>query len=151
PAIRLPSNKGTIDTWNFKHRKNLVVIFHHGKDCQYCRAKLQEIAKAYDKIKQLEAEVIAISFDTMQTIQEYASADNIPFPLLSDVNRQVYSKFTCLDSSRNAPCPSIFITDRFCELRFQEIAREGYELPDAEEILSWLLFIETECPECSHL
>ncbi|MFB0507912.1 MAG: hypothetical protein ACETWT_14370 [Thermodesulfobacteriota bacterium] len=45
--------------------------------------------------------------------------------------------------------PSVFLTDRYGALYYQFIANEMTELPGRAEILSWLSFIQSQCPECS--
>jgi len=152
PYLNLPSTRnGKVNLWDLKQTKNLVIFFHHGVECAPCQAKLKELAQAYDRVKELEAEVLAVSFDILEKLKSYAQGRAIPFPLLSDQTGETAESFTHKDSKRNAPFPSIFITDRFGALRYQKITSESHELPDAKEILDWLLLIQTECPECSHL
>ncbi|MEM3676528.1 MAG: redoxin domain-containing protein [Candidatus Bathyarchaeia archaeon] len=65
--LKLPSNKGMdVNLWDFKQRKNLVIIFHHGRSCMNCRNKLKELSKVYGEIQALEAEVVAVSFDNLR-------------------------------------------------------------------------------------
>jgi hypothetical protein len=59
--------------------------------------------------------------------------------------------YTYKDPVRKAPFPSIFITDRFGELYHQQITDEANRLPTGKETLDWLLFMDVQCPECSHL
>jgi peroxiredoxin len=152
PYLSLPSHMSkNVNLWDFKQRKNLVIIFHHGKQCNHCSEKLKKLAKIYKNIQELEAEVLAVSFDGFSEAKKQAEMDDIPFPLLSDLSGETTERFTYTDLFKNAPVPSIFITDRFGELRFQKIADEAEDLPSEVEILSWLLLIQTECPECSHL
>ena len=152
PYLNLLSNDGVnVNLWDFKQRKNLVLIFHHGRVCNYCRNKLKELAKAYKEIQFLEAEVLAVSFDNIGDLKGQWKEDALPFPLLSDQSGTTSEKFTFIDKSKNTPFPSIFITDRFGALRYQKIAEEATCLPSASEILSVLSLIQIECPECSHL
>jgi peroxiredoxin len=152
PYLNLPSNKGmNVNLWNFKQRKNLVLIFHHGKACSHCRNKLKELVEAYKEIKAFEAEILAISFDSLEDANDQGEEDKIPFPLLCDHSGATTERFTFIDKSKNMPFPTFLITDRFGALRYQKIAQEATDLPDTAEILSWLLLIQLECPECSHL
>lgn len=152
PYLNLPSNKGTnVNLWDFKQRKNLVLIFHHGKTCIYCRNKLRELAKAYKEVQFLEAEVLAISFDNVKDLKDQGEEDELSFPLLSDQSGTTSERFTFIDKSRNAPFPTVFITDMFGALRYQKVAEEATGLPSASEIVSMLSLIQIECPECSHL
>jgi len=152
PYLNLQSNRnGNVNLWNLKQRKNLIIIFYHGFQCVHCKKKLKELAEVYPEAQELEAEILAVSFDSLAKTRDYAKDWGVPFPLLSDKNREATEKFTYQDEDRKAPFPALFITDRFGVLRYQKIVDEADGLPDAKEILSWLLLIQTECPECSHL
>lgn len=152
PYLNLPSNRdGFVSLWDFKQRKNLVIFFHHGVGCRYCDNKLRELAQNYEEMQKLEAEVLAVSFDDPEQTREYAEKAQIPFLILSDTDGKATEKFTHKDEDRGGPFPSVFIIDRFGALQYQKIAVESAELPDAKEVSSWLLLIQCECPECSHL
>jgi len=152
PYLSLPSSKnGNVSVWDLRQKKNLVIVFHHGNNCMHCSAKLKELAEAYTNFEELEAEILAVSFDSQKKLKSYAKTMGIPFHLLSDETGETTERFTYKDPKMNGPFPSIFITDRFGVLRHQEIVFEAHELLDVKEILSWLLLTQTECPECSHL
>lgn len=154
PYFKLPSSQDVdIDLWQYKQRKNLVIVFHHGSNCVFCQRKLGEYAKIYEKARgfQYLAEILAISFNNINEIKDYVKRASISFPLLSDVKEKITEKYTHKDKTRNSPYPSIFITDRYGALHYQKIAPEANNLPDGDEVLSWLLGINMECPECSHL
>ena len=152
PYLNLPSSKnGRVNLWDLKQKKNLVIVFHHGHNCIHCWEKVKELAEAYDNFVEREAEILAVSFDGLETLRMYAEKLGIPFPLLSDEIGEPTERFTYTDVRYHAPFPSIFITDRFGVLRHQQIASEAHALLDVREILSWLLHIQIECPECSHL
>lgn len=152
PYLRLPSNRHVdMNLWDLKQKRNLVIFFYHGIDCKHCAVKLKELDQAYDNVTELEAEILAVSFDNLSKLRDHAQRTGIRFHLLSDQTGETTETFTCRDNVKSSSCPSIFITDRFGGLRYQKIASEADELPSKEEILSWLLLIQSECPECSHL
>ncbi|MCX8153791.1 MAG: peroxiredoxin family protein [Candidatus Bathyarchaeota archaeon] len=152
PYFGLPSNKGKqISLWDYKQRFHLVIIFHHGGKCYICRKYLKDIDSIYDKVQKLNAEVLAISSEPVSQLKQQAREVDIPFPMLADTTGETSRLFTYWDEKKNSPFPSIFICDRFGELRRQEIATEADQLMEKEEVLSWLLLLEKECPECSHL
>ncbi len=151
PYFSLPSSGGKeVSLWDYKQKKNLIIVFHHGSKCARCQKKLEEYAEVYERAEKLDAE-LAISSDTPREIEGYLKKVPLPFPLLSDSDGKVAAQFTYIDSQRNAPFPSIFITDRFGELHYQKIVSEADELPSGDEVLDWFLFIQIQCTECSHL
>ena len=153
PHLGLPSNKGNgnINLWDYKQRKNLVLFFHHGFKCPRCSSKLVEIASAYPQIQAEEAEVLAISFDSLKDAEAFSEKMRVQFRLLSDTKNGDSAAFTYVDEAKKGLYPSLFITDRFSALRYQKIVEEADRLPPVKEIVDWLELIQLECPECSHL
>lgn len=73
PIFELSLNKGkTINLWDFKQLKNLLIIFHHGSQCSICRNKLRKIAKVYSELRKLETEVLAVSTESLEKVKEQA-------------------------------------------------------------------------------
>ncbi len=152
PLLSLPSNMGKeVSTWDFKQLKNIVIFFNHGIKCNRCRSKINNLNIAYSEMRQLETEVLAVSFNSVGELEKQALEDGIAFPLLSDMSYDTTMKFTYVDEERNGPYPSIFITDRYGELRKQQIISEADQIMKEKEILSLLGLLEIECPECSPL
>jgi peroxiredoxin len=58
-----------------------------------CRAHVSQLAKLYDRIQQAGAEVIVILGDTLEKSKSYAGLLKLPFPVLSDPQRQVYQAY----------------------------------------------------------
>jgi hypothetical protein len=46
------------------------------------------------------------------------------------------------------PATAIYITDRFGEVFAVYRAAEGQAIPSVREIVEWLSFINSHCPEC---
>ena len=150
PLFTLPSTQGGgVKLWDYKMRKNLVILFYHGSDCTPCREMLTMFAENYDELAGLETGVLAISSDSLGRGEELSAECGLPYPLLSDPEGSVIGKYTYWDADRAAALPSIFVTDRYGTLYYQFISDEATALPPLEEILSWLEFIQSQCPECS--
>lgn len=149
PSFTLPSSQGgEVELWDYKMRKNLLILFYHGADCPACRKELKMLAENYGELVELEAEVLAISSDALERSREVSVKLNLPYPLLSDPEGKVIEKFTHRQGEKKAASPSVFITDRYGTLYYQLISDEISGLPDLAEILSWLRFIQSQCPEC---
>ncbi len=149
--MELPSNNGrSVNPWDFKQRKNSN-LFHHGVDCEACANYLKQLQKVYGKIQNQNAEVAAISFDSPRKLRDYGEKTGISFLLLSDEEKHISEKFASIDEAREAPFPSLLVTDRFGVLRFQKAAAEANVLPNAKEGVIWLEYMQSECPECSSL
>lgn len=73
----------------------------------------------------------------------FAQAQRFPFPLLSDVHRQVIGAYGVLDEERNVAYRSTFIIDRDARLRWsqagdREMVREGTEILRVLDLLQSL-------------
>ena len=58
-----------------------------------CRAHVSQLGKFYEQFKEAGAEVIVILGDTLEKAQEYVKILNLPFPVLSDPEREVYQLY----------------------------------------------------------
>lgn len=58
-----------------------------------CRAHVSQLAKLYEPIKEAGTEVIVILGDTLERAKEYVEKMSLPFPVLSDPDRDVYRTY----------------------------------------------------------
>ena len=49
------------------------------------------------------------------------------------------------------PTAAPYITDRFLEVFAVWRAGIGERLPDISEVLSWLTYLDSQCPECTQI
>ncbi len=80
-----------------RQRKNLVIVFFHGMYCAHCVAKLKELAEAWQKFQDLETEVLAVSFDSPDSLRRLEKRVRIPFHLVSDQTGETTARFTYVD------------------------------------------------------
>ncbi len=62
------------------------------------------------------------------------------FPMALDEGARVHRRVGAANETGN-PAPAVFVTDRFREIFAAFIPRRGSVLPDAQEIIEWLVFI----------
>ena len=55
-----------------------------------CRAHVSQLAKLYEQMKEAGAEIIVILGDTLEKAKRYTDSLKLPFPVLSDPEREVY-------------------------------------------------------------
>ena len=58
-----------------------------------CRSHVSQLAKLYGQIQEAGAEVIVILGDTLEKAKRYADSLKLPFPVLSDPEREVYGTY----------------------------------------------------------
>jgi alkyl hydroperoxide reductase subunit AhpC len=85
------------------------------------------------KLAERGAAMLAISADSPFCHTAFHDARKIPFPLLSDVHRQVIRAYNVLDEDRNVAWRSTFVIDRDGVLRWgqagdRQMVRDGAEI-----------------------
>jgi peroxiredoxin len=147
PPFELPAvnRSGTVQSWQYKQRKHLVIFFFNGVHCSACCQRLQNFAQQYSRYQSVETEILAIASGALEPLQDWLVQTPLPFPVLHDSEGRVLRRYAGLEE----PLPvGIFVCDRFGELYTQTIAADANDLPSEPEIRDWASFIDMRCPEC---
>lgn len=87
PPFTLPDENGRlVGLTNLLERGPVVVTFHRGHWCPYCRISINTLAKAQPRIETLGAQMVAIVPDREQFAAEMKRDSNVRFPILSDMD-----------------------------------------------------------------
>lgn len=123
---------------------SLVMVFTAGRDLHPLLADLENKKSA---LIEHNARVLVISTSREQPASELRPFAEM-FLIAFDDNGQVHRTLGATDAAQS-PLPSIYITDRFGEVFAAFRRLDIPSLPNAEEIMGWLEFIEQQCEECS--
>lgn len=107
---------------DLRGRRNLVLIFA-GTNGEEWRL-LSELREVRDDLREEEAVVAAV-------------ADRDP------ESRAWYGAL----AADGTPRAALYVTDRYGEIYFAAHPERGQALPSAAEVLDWLRFINSQCPE----
>jgi peroxiredoxin len=131
PNFRLPESRGgSISVWDYRHKQPLILVFCGDR----CRPVLKSFTEHYEQYRAGGAEVLVVS-------TRKPAPESKPFPLLWDVQGEVSKQFS---DGR----PAVLMVDRYGELDSRLEGPWENESPDHQEILDWLVFVESQCPEC---
>jgi peroxiredoxin len=87
PLFVLPDESGRLVALpSLLERGPVAVMFFRGHWCPYCRLNVRAVIKAYDRIKALGADVVAIMPETQEYAAEFKSEAGAPFPVLTDLD-----------------------------------------------------------------
>jgi peroxiredoxin len=87
PVFALPDESGSLVSLPSLLRSGpLVISFNRGHWCPYCRLELRSLAANHDRIRRLGANVVSIMPDSAQFTADYAKSNELPFPVLSDID-----------------------------------------------------------------
>jgi peroxiredoxin len=119
--------------------KAVVLIFYRGHWCQSCRRQLGQLATAYETIRSLDAELIAISADTQEDAPEPAVTRGWKFPVISDRRLTIIDQYGVRDEAdpagRLIAHPATFILDREGIVRFGHVGADRQDRPAVGAIL----------------
>ena len=130
---------------DYRGRSNLVLVFTD--DRKTSAELLSQIAGSNDQFRSHEVEVIAVTQYPENECARIEEELRLPFAVLPDEDGRIHRKAGAGDpQGRSAPV--VYVTDRYGEVFAAWRARDDQTLPDVAEILSWLEFIDIQCPEC---
>ena len=115
--------------------KPRVVIFYLGFGCLHCIEQIHAFTPLYEEYKQAGIDVIAISTETVDELQEGLKnfGEEVNIPLLSDGDKHVFKQFRCWDDFEDQPLHGTFLIDHRGKVRWQDISYEPFN--DAEFLL----------------
>jgi peroxiredoxin Q/BCP len=89
----ISQNNESVSLNNFLGKQSVVVYFYPKDDTPGCTAESCSFRDSYEVFKNIGAEVIGISGDSVESHQRFATKYNLPFLLLSDTKNQVRQLF----------------------------------------------------------
>ncbi len=131
-----------ISNENYKGEKNLLVLFYPLAFSSVCT---EELCTTRDNMKiynSLDAEVIAISVDSLFVQKAFKASQNLNFELLSDFNKEASKKFGCFYEDyygmHGVSKRSAFVIDKQGIVRYEEVHDQDDVIPDFNKIQSVL-------------
>lgn len=135
-----------ISVFDYRGRSNLVLVF--GEESPRCLEFLTGVANGYSKIQEEQTEVLAVLQCTRETASQLKEKAGAKFPVLVDADGRMHRLMGAQDGS-GQPGMAIYITDRYGEVFAAFHEAEKQSMPTVQEILGWLAFVNSQCPECS--
>ncbi len=103
PDFELPANDGsTVKLGSYKEKKNAVLCFYPKNHLFACPSKkvfkmAEATIQAYPKIRELGAELFAISVDTVEDQKKFVDEYKIPYLHLSDTKKTTCKTYAGLN------------------------------------------------------
>lgn len=113
PDVRLPDQNGkVIALKDFQGKKVLVVYFYPKDDTTICTAEACSFRDAYEQFKELGAEVIGISSDSVESHKKFAQKNHLSFSLLADTSGMARRAFGVPSSAMVMPGRVTYVVDK---------------------------------------
>jgi peroxiredoxin len=94
PSFRLPSGQGPdVGLDEYRGRQQVVLWFTKGMGCPFCRSQMSQLARGYDRLKALGAEVLQVTLSTRERATFYAQNFKLPFVYLCDPDYRVHREW----------------------------------------------------------
>lgn len=136
------TDKNKISLSDYKG-KNVVLLFFPLAFTGVCTNELCSMRDSMAVYAGLNAEIIAISVDSLFTLDRFKKEHNLDFELLSDFNKEVSSAYDCLYETfvfdmKGVSKRSAFVIDQAGAIRYAEVLESAGDLPDFEAIKACL-------------
>ncbi len=121
------------------HGSHVVILFFPMAFTSVCTAELCEVRDNIGIYKDLDAEILGISVDSVFTLAKFRQEQNLPFPLLSDFNKEVSEAYGVLYKEfvlgmRGVSKRAAFVVDKEGKIVYAEVLEEAGNVPDFEKI-----------------
>ena len=126
--------------------KNVVVLFFPLAFTGVCTAELCEIRDNMATYADLNAEILAISVDSLFTLEKFKEEQKLPFNLLSDFNKEVSAAYGSLYENfvlgmKGVSKRSAFVVDATGTIQYAEVLESAGDIPNftaVQEVLASL-------------
>lgn len=106
PEFSLPDENGTrCDLAELRDEKLLTIYFFRGAFCPTARRDLMNYANIYSRLPEMNADLVAISADEPDTLQQLKGNLELPFRLLSDADFSVSRAYGVYESDETDEGP----------------------------------------------
>lgn len=137
PGFSLPSTGGTtVSLADFAGRP-VVLVFYPGDDTAVCTKQLTSYNDDLAQFEALDAQVLGISAQGVQSHESFSGKHGFRFPLLADTDKKVAGLYGTLGPI-GFPRRSVFIVDRDGVVRYAHRAIAGLTYRPVSELVEVL-------------
>ena len=139
PAFTLFSSENQPVSLSDYAGKNVVLLFFPMAFTSVCTAELCEMRDNLQTYTDLNAEILAVSVDSPFTLAKFKEEQNLPFPLLSDFNKDVSEAYGALYENfvmnmRGVSKRAAFVIDEAGQIKHAEVLENAGNVPDFDAV-----------------
>ena len=136
------SEKNEVSLSDFQGQP-VVILFFPLAFTGVCTTELCNTRDDIQSYKNLNAQVIAISVDSIFTLDKFKSEQNLNFSLLADFNRTASTDYDCLYEDfvlgmKKVAKRSAFVVDKNGIIQYAEVLESAGDLPNFDAVKSSL-------------
>lgn len=143
PEFKLhDSDKKEVNLSDYKG-KNVVLLFFPLAFTSVCTAELCNMRDNIAAYNNMNAEVLAVSVDSLFTLDKFKQEQKLNFPLLSDFNKEVSDAYGSIYTDfafdmKGVSKRSAFVIDTEGNIKYAEVLEDAGKVPNFEAIQSAL-------------
>ena len=137
PEFTLPGTGGREYSLSEFLGKPIVLVFYPGDDTPVCTKQLNAYNDDLDQFEALDAQVIGISAQDVDSKEAFTGRYGFGFPLLADTEKVVAAAYGTL-GPMGFPRRSTFIIDRDGTIRYAHRAMAGLTFRPVDELVEEL-------------
>jgi peroxiredoxin Q/BCP len=137
PDFTLPGTGGTTYSLSDFLGKPVVLVFYPGDDTPVCTKQLNAYNDGLSEFAEVDAKIIGISAQDVDSHDAFAAKHGFEFPLLADVDKEVAAEYGTLGPI-GFPRRSVFIIDRDGVIQYAHRAIAGLTYRPVSELLEEL-------------
>ena len=128
------SDKSEVSLENYRG-KNVVLLFFPLAFTGVCTTELCSMRDDIETYKGLDAQILAISVDSLFALEKYKAEQSYNFPLLSDFNKNVSRAYGALYEDfvldmKGVSKRSAFVVDKNGLIQYAEVLESAGDLPN---------------------
>lgn len=132
------SEKQDMNLGDFKG-KNVVLLFYPLAFTGVCTEELCSMRDNIAVYDGLDAQILAVSVDSIYTLDKFKKEQGYNFPLLSDFNKEVSAAYGSLYENfgygmKGVSKRAAFVIDKGGVVRYAEVLEDAGKIPDFEAI-----------------
>ena len=93
PSFKLKDQNGEVISLESLKGKNVVLYFYPKDDTSGCTAEACNFRDEFPKFKKVDAVILGVSPDSVESHKKFAAKYKLPFSLLSDEKKEVCEKY----------------------------------------------------------
>lgn len=137
PAFTLPSTGGTPVSLSDFAGRPVVLVFYPGDDTPVCTKQLNSYNDDLAQFEALDAQVLGISAQSVESHEKFSGKHGFKFPLLADTDKAVAGAYGTLGPI-GFPRRSVFIIDGEGVVRYAHRAIAGLTFRPVSELVEVL-------------
>ncbi len=123
--------------------QNVLILFFPLAFTGVCTTELCSIRDNISQYESLDAQVLAISVDSLFTLEQFKKAEGYNFPLLSDFNKEASRAYGALYEDfvlgmKGVSKRSAFLVDKKGMVQYAEVLEDAHEQPNFDAIVEKL-------------